>query len=867
MSNAYIFLITIFGWMLQYAVNAQDPAIILNTIVSESDVLVSWYPTDPAAWKEGLTSGYTLTRETISGGGGSFSPVRTMLRDSLWFRDNVKEGDGVLLAVRGIIYGDNFLRRSNRQNDELQYNYIVYESTTDIRIAEATGLGFEDKNTEKGATYRYTVKHNKSGQTTSITIQCVNDERMQEPEDYRHVFHWPDGNSLSDMLEQSEPFVLEAIVGKARPKIDSVMLRWAPTTIGIYRNALVDGYEIWRTKGSEKPVLLTTVKPWSEDRFHSIPLTDSLALLAASIVKNKGIPQGIAELDMYDKASVETNYFSFALHIADRSPLAADVLGLRYVDQEAEFGITYRYEIRTKQLQPNFPVPDIWVTNEFEPLLGPEGFKIIKEDKMVTLQWLAKSDMTNYSAYVIERLNPGDSVYQVLTPTPLVFIQHSEQKMFYNNFIDSVQNGIVYQYRIKGVNAFGEWSDYAYGRGFGLDITPPDPVSIVSGAFQPDSSRIRIAWTLPPDATDTKYHQILLSEDIQYNYSAVSGELPPTDSVFYLDLKGMDTDRPFYFQVMSVDSSGNQSTSIMKTVVVPDYDRPEPPTNFKAIIDSTGLVTATWSPSISKDVTGYYIYYANQSGFSLTMINDYLHKDTVYTWSLPMNTTTKNLYVGVKAEDDNYNKSFITDIITIRRPDTIAPVRPFVHNIELVDESVYLDWKKSSSNDVEKYLVYRRFLSDTSQLWSLIDSVDMATLTYTDKSITFGGYVQYTVKAVDDFGNMSEFSKEVQVRVPFPSGKFVPILSKLTLSKDKSVTVNWEYDTKNHAQLDKSYTYQIFRSTGSQESLLYKEIVGDNSSFSDTDLQPGVLYNYAVRVRYDNGWTSELSEVKSILIK
>lgn len=867
MNRAYIFWIVILGFFSQKVIIAQDQSIILSAGVVVSDVHISWYPTSSVVWKEGLIAGYTLTRETVSGGGGNFSPVRTMLKDSVWFNNNATRENGLMSPIGRIIYGDDFLQKNNSLNDELQFNYIVYESSRNINIAEATGLGYVDKSTEKGATYRYTVRHNKTGQSTSITIKCDEGERSQQPQGYQHEFQWPEGNSLSDMSAQSKPFVLEAIIGKARPKLDSILLRWAPSTIGICRNAMTDGYEIWRAKGGGDPVLLTTVMPWTEDRFRTIPLSDSLALLAASFVKNKAIPQGISEMDMYEKATLETNYFSLALHVADRSPLAADILGFRYVDHDIEFGATYRYEIRTKRLQPNFPVPDIWVTNEYEPLLGPEGFKVLKEDKMVILQWYAKSDNTNYSAYIVERLNPGDSVYQVLTPTPLVFVQHSEQKQFYNNFLDSIENGIVYEYRVKGINAFGEWSEYVYGRGFGMDKTPPEPVSIASGNFYPDSAYIQISWTLPSANTDTKYHQVLLSDHYEFNYAAVSGELLATDSVFILDLKGMDTDRPFYFQVMTVDSSGNQSVSIMKTVVVPDYERPEPPTNFKAIIDSTGLVTATWSPSISKDVTGYYIYYANQSGSSLTMINDYLHKDTVYTWSLPMNTTTKNLYVGVKAEDDNYNKSFITDIITIRRPDTIAPVRPFVHNIELVDESVYLDWKKSSSNDVEKYLVYRRFLSDTSQLWSLIDSVDMATLTYTDKSITFGGYVQYTVKAVDDFGNMSEFSKEVQVRVPFPSGKFVPILSKLTLSKDKSVTVNWEYDTKNHAQLDKSYTYQIFRSTGSQESLLYKEIVGDNSSFSDTDLQPGVLYNYAVRVRYDNGWTSELSEVKSILIK
>jgi len=852
-----------------YSLKAQKvPAWVIQASASNNTIAVNWYPTDPSVWKEGLTSGYTLTRETISGGGaGSFSPVRIMLKDSTWFRKNMNDEAGVLAPVGQIIYSNNFLRKSNRQNDELQYNYIVYESTTNMKVAEAIGLGFVDKSVAQGATYRYTVKHNKSGQTVSVTVKCDEGAGSQEPKDYQHNFHWPDGASLGDMLEQSKPFVLEAIIGKARPKMDSVILRWVPTTIDICRKALTDGYEIWRAKGGEDSVLLATVRPWTEAQLRQMPRTDTLALLAAAFVMDQGIPQGIAKANMFDRAAMERNYFGFAMTAADRSSLAADILGLRYVDREAKFGETYRYEIRSKRLAPNFPVPEIWVTNEFEPLVAPENFKIDKNEKSVTLKWFPNSDV-QYSSYIIERLNPGDSVYHSLTAQPLVFIRSDELKYNQLTYIDSLPaNNQVYMYRIKGSNAFGEWSDYAYGHGFGRDITPPAPVSVVTGKYLKEDTTIRISWTVNTKDKDLKYHQILVSDNADYNFSAISGELSPKDTVSIMDLKGMDTDKSFYFKVNSVDSSGNISTSLPRFVFVPDHVRPEAPASIRAGISPEGWVTVSWSPSVSKDVVGYYVFFSNNDPRKLALQFDKPLKDTTYSWQIDMKSLTKYLYVGVKSEDDNYNRSFLTEILQLRRPDTIAPVSPYLSHVAVKNDNVEITWKKSGSHDVEKYLIFSRSPADSLSGWIVVDSVAKEVITYRTQSDLYDGNVQYAVKAVDDYGNQSDYSNTGQVYIPFPGHKFAPQLNKLSEGKNQSVAVSWQKDDKSVKGKNLGYTYQIFRSVGSHEVTLYKESQPAGSRFEDTGLEKGVLYNYAIRVRYDNGWTSALSEVKSILIK
>ncbi len=864
-----IIITAIFLWHFGMNINAQNtPSWVIQAAVVDNSVSVSWYPTDPKIWKEGLVSGYTITRENAdSGGSGGFVPIRTTVKDAVWFKKNVTNDDGVLYPIGVILHGNNFMQKSDKENDALQYNYIVFESKWDIKVAEAIGMGIVDKSVTLGANYRYTVKHNQSGQTFSINVKCDAGKKVQAPEDYRHDFRWPGGNSLSDMLEQSKPFVLKAILGKARPKMDSVILRWVPSTIGICRDAMVDGYEIWRGKTKDSMELLTTVRPWTEAQIRKMPRTDTFALLAAAFVMDKGIAQGITKANMFDRAAMERNYFGFTLTAADRSPLAADVLGLRYVDKKAAFGETYLYEIKTKRLQPNLPAPDIWVTNEFEPLTAPQKFKIQKQEKSVTLSWYPYGDV-EYSSFMIERLNPGDTVYNAITTLPIVFIRDAEMKGQMVSYIDSLPaNNLAYNYRLKGSNAFGEWSDYAYGTGYGRDLTPPASVSVVSGEFSKEDKSIRISWTPNTKDKDLKYHQILVADNPDYDFSAISGELSPRDTVYNMNLKDMDTDRSFYFKVNSIDSSGNMVTSLSRYVSVPDHERPLFPTTIKASISDKGLVTVTWNRSTSKDVVGYYVFYSNNDPENLALVFDKPLKDTTYSWQIDMNSLTKYLYVGVKSEDDNYNRSFLTEILQVRRPDTIPPVSPVLTYVEAKDENVSIYWNKSGSADVEKYLLYSRSPEDSLSNWVLIDSVGRDNGSYVTKSDFFGGQIMFAIKAVDDFGNRSAHSNVGQVFVPFPSDKFVPKLNLPSKNINNEVEVSWEKESQEIKGKNIGYKYLLYRSVGSQDVMFYKEIPSTEFKVSDDSVTPGVLYNYAVRVKYDNGWAGDLSEVKSLLIK
>lgn len=848
-----------------------EPKMVIQARVVDGKVLLNWYPNDVTVWRNSLESGYTISRENLSGTNAGFAPQRIVTRNQEWFKANVRSEDGVLYPIGEILYNPDFSIPGSDNADgwSVKYNYIVYESTLDNKVASAVGLGFVDSTIIKGGKYRYTITSTQSNIAQSITILVDDGNQIQEPEKFYKEFSFPGGNSLSEMNELSKPFVLKSIVGKARPMLDSVVLRWAPTTPEIWRQAMKDGYDIYKLDTTGQPIKLTTVFPWHESRFKSIDVNDSLSLLAASFIQDKGLPRKMENENFYEKASMESNYLGFALMMADRSATAANILGLRYVDHDVKRGEVYNYQIRSKNLNSNLPPNDIRVENNYEPLFAPEGFSILKKEKVVTLQWLANSAMSKYGSYIVERAIAGDSVFHVITNPPLVFVKEPSVTQTYYQFIDSLPNvQKVYRYRVKGSNAFGEWSEYAYSLGYALDRTPPVPVEIKRGDYQEDSIRLRISWKLPVPHSDTKYHQVLLADNPDYNYGAVSGELSPKDTVFYFSVKNMDTDRPFYFKVMSMDSSGNQAMSILRYVSVPDLEKPFSPENFKVSIDTTGVIQASWSPSKSKDVTGYYVYYSNDDGTDLTVLNDYLHKDTTYSWTIPLNTLTKNIYIGVKAEDDNYNRSPISEIVTLRRPDKIAPPKPFLSRAFLdTGYRVYLSWKKSSAKDVEKYFIYRKIKKDTASKWMILDSLSNTELEYYDDKFPDDCQMEYALKAIDDFHNISELSNTIPVNIPFPADKYAIDLKEVGVSGNMMIKMNWSLLNPKDPGLSTPYSYELFRSVGNDELTFYKTLEKSENNFSEKVDAKNVLYNYAIRVKFNNNKAGALSEVKSILIK
>lgn len=172
----------------------------------------------------------------------------------------------------------------------------------------------------------------------------------------------------------------------------------------------------------------------------------------------------------------------------------------------------------------------------------------------------------------------------------------------------------------------------------------------------------------------------------------------------------------------------------------------------------------------------------------------------------------------------------------------------------------------SPSDDVHFYELYRRGVSKRDTLWHLQDTLWSDSI-YLDRTAESGISYQYRLRAIDSVGNKSDYSpiKNAKMKI---SGDILTVndFDISQASNSKNVSLSWTFNAPEKLK-SKKYNFELFRSSGLDGVKYYKTITGDKVSFLDENSEPNVLFNYAVRVRFDDGTSGALSDVKSILIK
>ncbi|MCB0636081.1 MAG: hypothetical protein KDC54_05665, partial [Lewinella sp.] len=664
-----------------------QPDFLLQARTVEAGVAVNWTPTEPSTWANLLPTGYQVSRVEIDANGNPLGAVqtlrdRTIPRDSAWFVENRQLEDGLIEPIGFLLYDSTFMFPENELMDEtaMKFNFIVYETTLSAPIAEAVGLGITDTEVEPGRSYRYTVQALDGSLRGSIDITVQPRTFVQSPADFVMEFEFPEQTSLSDMLAAVRPGEIEMVRGLAKAYGDSIVLRWGPSSPRLWDLAKRDGYKIHRAQGDAEPEVIAEVFPWTEDQVTPAISGDSMALLAASILFQDRARIAEQNLSFAEEARLFTNAQGFALYAADRSPLAAEILGLRYVDHDVVPGEAYLYFVSTAALED----PILWarflIVNEYESLPAPFDFRVAAQDKALKLVWNKDINRTRYSAYRLERSSDGENFFPV-TEDPMIFAEDPRIPLSEYSYIDSLGvNGQTFYYRLYGSNSFGEWSEAATGYGLPRDLTPPPPALIADGTYNDSLRQFALRW-LPadPPVADLAAYQVMMSNKADGFYSAISPLLSPSDYTYSFNIsEEMDTDRAFYFKVQSFDQSGNASPSLEHQIIVPDWTPPLPPPAITGTIDSAGRVTVSWEPSPAADLRGYWLYWGNYEDEELTAISQDIILGTECFWYLEEASLNESIFVCVRAEDDNFNLSETSPLAEIKRPDRVPPIPPMM---------------------------------------------------------------------------------------------------------------------------------------------------------------------------------------------
>ncbi|MEE9372647.1 MAG: hypothetical protein V3V00_06295 [Saprospiraceae bacterium] len=843
--------------------------LFLQAQTTEQSVEVFWIPMSPEIWEQHRTSGYTVTRAELSDNGTPISSevIHTAMieKDSIWFINNAQLANGIMDPIGALLYDTTFQFPSNDLLDgsEMKYNYIMEEVRNYPEIANALGLGFVDNTAKRDVLYRYTIKNIDSSIEASVELLNSFFSYNTYPSDTTLAFSHPNDLSLSDMYIKAFPIEQEYIRAIGKAYGDSIVIRWGLNSPKMWETAKETGFEVYRTLDATEYELIATVKPWAETEITEAIAYDSMALVAAGILYGQDEYNTEAGRSVYEQNSIFENNLGFALMAAERSALAAEILGFRYVDKDVNPDDTYIYLVSTDGVEDMWDAGKATIKNIMETLTPPSRLQLTPKDNSIRLEWNKEENEGRFSSYNIEKSEDGIN-YTSLTPNKLVFMETAELPLYRYVYTDSVaNNGQDYYYRVYGYDAFGEVSAPAEVKGQAVDLTPPLVVDMGFSEHRRDTDEIYISWELPEaQHADFDYYQVLSSDESEGIYGALSEPLGNDVTEYKFPLKDIDTDRAFFFKVQSVDKNGNISQSILTQVVVPDLIAPEPPSIINGYVDSFSFVHVEWEHSIAKDVQGYWLYWGNDTIQEMSPVNAELLTENYYTYYLDKESLSKAIYFCVRAQDDSYNRGLISEIIEVKRLDYNAPITPYEFYTTSGEDGISITWELSPSEDVEGQILYKQHESETD--WSLLDSLDNITQEYTDQVAEYGEDYSYFILAYDDSGNVSDTSVVRTTSVKFPNEE--ALVNNFSISNEsRTVRMSWDYQSDPKVK-GISYQFEVYKSDGVGTPSFFRE-VGSDKTFMDKEVQSKVIYNYAIRVRYDNGWIGDLSEVKSVMIQ
>ena len=405
----------------------------------------------------------------------------------------------------------------------------------------------------------------------------------------------------------------------------------------------------------------------------------------------------------------------------------------------------------------------------------------------------------------------------------------------------TVLNGKTYYYVVTALNKYNEsaYSAEVIASPVG-EPTPPLNIEAVNG-----DNTATLNWTAPVTDGGAPITQYKI-------YRSVTQGGPFTfigtndSSNGYFDT-GVINGETYYYVVTAVNNYGESAYSDEQRLLI--ANTPLAPTGLNGTFGDS-YVVLTWDVADGRGfaISNYTIYRRDPgapSFVAIATVNATNYTDTGLTNGLTYRyVVTASSQIG----ESPYSKFF--DIA----PATV-PNSPNSVSVAFRNRKVYLSWAKPADNGgfpIFYYNIYRSIGSPDN--YFLLDF--SYSKIYIDEDVDIGKSYYYRVTAINKIGesNYSEVANITPTDIPEP-----PTGLQATFSK--GVKLSWNEPNSTGGSL--IIYYRIYRTTV-KDSEVYT-IVGttENTTFTDTNIEIGKTYYYAVTAVNDAG-ESDTSEVLSV---
>jgi len=318
-----------------------------------------------------------------------------------------------------------------------------------------------------------------------------------------------------------------------------------------------------------------------------------------------------------------------------------------------------------------------------------------------------------------------------------------------------VTDGAAYRYRIVPVLVGG----FATEPGAALAVTMRDrlpPLAPLDAAAEALDGRVRIVWSLPPDADVDGFHIERRKGGSDSTWTRLTTTRIPATTLEYTDstVRGGSI---YAWHVRAIDRAGNVSPwNTPVTTRADERTPPDAPLSATATLGAGRRATYSWKPPATRDVAGYHIFRAPVGGASVrltgTPVPATSFVDSAAAGAGLMPGITYR--VEIVSVDSSTNQSPAT-VIMLAVPDDEPPEPArLVRAQGRFGGSVTVTWTSSTSLDVASYDV-----EVTEQGTKAPRSIGRAgvrgPLMVVDTAAEDGTALRYAVVAVDSAGNRS----------------------------------------------------------------------------------------------------------------
>lgn len=643
-----------------------------------------------------------------------------------------------------------------------------------------------------------------------------------------------------------------------------VYLRWLLNNALQWKNANEQGYNIERAEsGSEKYIILNArpIKPISNEMLKKYDKASEIFKIKAIMSqKSDNKPESLAK-----QQSLYSIYFLLSSYNFSNAQLTAS----GWIDSTVQSGKSYTYRVSVagvssiNQKSTTYSVPGADNKLVDCPELNGDFIK-----KSVKLNWDNKKILEDYFAIQLEKST--DSIhfksvtkYPLLTKIENTLLKDDSTKTTTFFTDTAVILNTKYYYRIVGKNIFGLESK---------------PSNIISGIITLDlnvapeiqmldtlKGKYILTWIMPAsqNALVSKYQVLHSKTGETGTYKLLREVKGGKELVAAFDFKPSNSN---YFVVKAIGFKRNEevpSAPYFHQMV--DSIPPNAPKGLTGSIDKKGVVRLKWNKNTDEDIRGYRILKKLNNAKEFALMSAKIIKDTFLVDTLPLNQLKLDAYYCITALDNHFNISAHSDSIVLVAPDTIPPAPPRILEVESLEneQGNRINWVKSFSKDVKKYVLYRKDLNETSLVWNKISEPSFQDTSYFDKSINPKHEYIYKITAVDKGDLMSAFSDSVQTYVPKQINVDANVFTRINAyvaSDYNYIELSWW--TKNAENVKEYWIYKTSNRTKDQFSLI-ANVPAITKRFVDKNITKKTIYTYYIKAVFKSGKSSDFEQIEA----